>query len=291
MISEKRQAANQQNALLSTGPRSEAGKSTSSRNAISHGIFSNEIVIAKGELQEKEMEYAELLDELLHDLKPEGQLQTLLVNKIAVNYWRLRRLLCYETAEVRRLLDIVIQKFQETEEDEVEEEERFSPLKADPERPPRFYHFSLKDQLTNKDLQVQKDRVDSLRMDSLDYSADREALEFVLDNRLNKDAAQATAKDRKQAGLYLRNLSPQQKGKIKRELLEVAVERYKEMKQIIKWQQKAEIIKLCHSIPYAGDIYKVIKYESALERSILKNLTMLMTLQNERKKTCESESS
>jgi len=38
MISEKQLEANRSNALLSTGPKTEAGKKRSSMNALRHGI-------------------------------------------------------------------------------------------------------------------------------------------------------------------------------------------------------------------------------------------------------------
>ena len=40
-ITEKKVAANQQNAQHSTGPRSEAGKQNSSLNGLVHGLYSN----------------------------------------------------------------------------------------------------------------------------------------------------------------------------------------------------------------------------------------------------------
>lgn len=45
MISDKQLQANRSNALKSTGPRTEAGMSIASKNAIKHGLQATEIVI------------------------------------------------------------------------------------------------------------------------------------------------------------------------------------------------------------------------------------------------------
>ena len=51
-ISEKQLLANQRNALKSTGPRTEAGKSISKQNSTSHGLCAQQIVI-EGETQQR----------------------------------------------------------------------------------------------------------------------------------------------------------------------------------------------------------------------------------------------
>ena len=52
MISNEQQAANQANAELSTGPRTEEGKARSSQNSLKHGVFAKTIVLP-GESQLK----------------------------------------------------------------------------------------------------------------------------------------------------------------------------------------------------------------------------------------------
>ena len=49
MSSPAQAAASAANALLSTGPRTDAGKGRSSRNAVTHGLTSKQLVIAPGE--------------------------------------------------------------------------------------------------------------------------------------------------------------------------------------------------------------------------------------------------
>jgi hypothetical protein len=105
MTSEKQEQANVRNAQSSTGPVSPEGKALVARNAIKHGIFARDLVISAGDGREDEMEYHELLFELKKDLSPVGRMEMILVEKIAVNYWRLRRLVRFETGEIREQLD------------------------------------------------------------------------------------------------------------------------------------------------------------------------------------------
>jgi len=105
MTTEKQKKSNQKNALLSTGPITEKGKVIVSKNAVKHGIFTNDLVIEKGDGKEKKQEYLELLSNLINCLNPNGQLENLLVEKIAVDFWRLRRVLRFEMASIRHYLD------------------------------------------------------------------------------------------------------------------------------------------------------------------------------------------
>ena len=79
--------ANALNALSSTGPRTEQGKSTSSRNATAHGLFTDHDFIRPGE----QTLYADLDEQLNKDLAPVGMLEYELVNEIRRAMWRLRR--------------------------------------------------------------------------------------------------------------------------------------------------------------------------------------------------------
>src|SRR5262249_7417536 len=87
MTSTARAAVNAANAQLSTGPRTEAGKANSSRNAVKHGLTSKQLVIAPGE----EEQFAELHDSLHAQLAPEGVLEMGIFNIICHAAWNLER--------------------------------------------------------------------------------------------------------------------------------------------------------------------------------------------------------
>ena len=50
--SEKKIEANRRNALRSTGPTTDKGKTAASRNAIKHGLLAREVVITAGDGEE-----------------------------------------------------------------------------------------------------------------------------------------------------------------------------------------------------------------------------------------------
>ena len=102
MVSQKQLAANQQNALSSTGPRTAEGKSRSSRNAIKHGLLSKQVVLST----ESQREFNGFRMHTLTSLCPEGEIELLLADLVVASAWRLRRVM-----QVRReMLESIIQE-------------------------------------------------------------------------------------------------------------------------------------------------------------------------------------
>ncbi len=99
--STRRVAANRRNAQLSTGPRTEEGKSWSRCNAIKHGILASSLLVTQGEGAEVEAEFNEFLDGLKTSLAPVGMLEETLVEQIAVCWWRQKRALRCEAGLVK----------------------------------------------------------------------------------------------------------------------------------------------------------------------------------------------
>jgi len=115
-VSIERSGSSAQSKSKALGPRTQQGKQKSSRNATKHGIFSAVIVFKT----EPKAEYEELLEGLRVTLQPEGTLEELLVEKLAVFAWRQRRLLLAESAEIRKNTEFV-ESDQRNEEREVAE--------------------------------------------------------------------------------------------------------------------------------------------------------------------------
>lgn len=111
MLTEKRLVANQQNALLSTGPTTANGKLVVSTNAIKHGIFTRDLILSFGIGNESETDYNDLLGNLIDSLAPSNQMESLLVEKIAVDFWRLRRVLRYETGSLAESIKSLLKSF------------------------------------------------------------------------------------------------------------------------------------------------------------------------------------
>lgn len=205
MTSEKQKEANKQNALVSTGPKSIEGKNLVSQNAIKHGIFAKDLIISDGDGQENKQEYRELLDGLTASLNPAGQMECLLVEKIAVDFWRLRRVLRFETGSIRKFLDMAVHDY-----------------------------YNKKDYLGG-------------RINKTNEEIDEELAEY---RELNDKRSQKKIEELEKA--KLKNL-------------------YAE-----------DVMVKTNSLP-AGDVYeKVIKYEKAVQRSILQNIALLKRIQSMR---------
>ncbi|MCH8964815.1 MAG: hypothetical protein IIB58_07640 [Planctomycetes bacterium] len=91
--------ANRRNAKKSTGPRSAAGKAKSSRNAVKHGLLAGLIVLADHK-DEDPQQFGLLLDGLRDDYQPQSTIETMLVERLAASFWRLRRAYRFEVEAI-----------------------------------------------------------------------------------------------------------------------------------------------------------------------------------------------
>jgi len=82
-----RSATNRANALHSTGPRTEAGKAVSARNATKHGLASGQLIVPG----ENPTEFESLLNNLLQEHHPASPSEELLVGEIAQSWWLTQR--------------------------------------------------------------------------------------------------------------------------------------------------------------------------------------------------------
>jgi hypothetical protein len=91
MVTEKQLLANRENAKLG-GVKTEAGKQVVRLNAVSHGLLTNEVLLAgeDGALLKS------LTDRYMAEFQPETEIEVLLVERIVSCIWRLRRVLRVE---------------------------------------------------------------------------------------------------------------------------------------------------------------------------------------------------
>jgi hypothetical protein len=92
MISEKQIEANRNNALLSHGPVTDAGRKRSSLNALRHGITGQLTTMT----DEDRTAHDNFTQPLIHDLAPKGAMETQLAQRIATDSWRLNRISAVE---------------------------------------------------------------------------------------------------------------------------------------------------------------------------------------------------
>jgi hypothetical protein len=97
------------------GPRTEEGKEIVRWNATRHGIRSPAPVVPG---VEKKVDWEEHRDGLLESLSPEGHLELVLAERVALLSWRLHRVTRYETESIAL--------FQERTEDDLADRRRFS---------------------------------------------------------------------------------------------------------------------------------------------------------------------
>ena len=97
-LSQQQAEANRQNAQKSTGPRTPEGKAASSRNGLTHGLSGDKHFILEGEDPEA---FLRLLQDLHDHLRPVGDSEELVVQRIAAAQWRLDRAFALETGIYR----------------------------------------------------------------------------------------------------------------------------------------------------------------------------------------------
>jgi hypothetical protein len=266
-----------------TGPRTQLGKERSKHNAVKHGIFSKVAVLNC----ESQAEFDALLNRLRNDRQPVGTLEELLVEKLAVLFWRNRRFLVAEGAEIRANSEFV------------EWDGRARQFQEAVEILPRRSNGGLIRWIANPN--VLKEFVDRLKalkegieagifvpesdnviLAMLYGTDDKENWPYGLSLTyvLWSVVAALSEEERKQRGLPSPQLA---KEGLLAELRE-AINGYscygKEQAKILA--AKLELEPLRHNVPDAPQLDRLLRYETSLERSIERTLNQLERLQRMR---------
>jgi hypothetical protein len=104
-ISAAKLAANRRNGQKSKGPKTEEGKSRSRWNALKHGVLSQRLPVLH---EDDSQTYTLLLENLQRDLNPGNALEEILVEKIAMAYWRLHIAYGYEAEFARSRGEFIV---------------------------------------------------------------------------------------------------------------------------------------------------------------------------------------
>lgn len=102
MSSPTKVRANRRNSLASTGPKTAAGKAIVAANPIKHGLLSSMPLVTTFESQEA---WDAHLNGTLADLHPEGHVETALVERIALLLWRLGRVTRFEVEAINTRIE------------------------------------------------------------------------------------------------------------------------------------------------------------------------------------------
>jgi hypothetical protein len=266
-----------------TGPRTQQGKERSKRNAVTHGIFSKAVVL-KGESQ---AEFNALLNGLRNDRQPVGTMEELLVEKLAVLFWRNRRLLIAEGAEIRAHSEFV--RWNERER-QLQELVKILPQRSNGglirsiANPTVLRAFvsrlkALKEGIETGIFVPGSDNVILAMLYGID---DKENWPYGLSLTylLWSVVAALPEEERKQKGLP----SPQEAREGLLAELKEAIKAFDHhgKEQAIILAYKSELESLRQNVPDAPQVDRLLRYETSLERSIERTLNQLERLQRMR---------
>jgi hypothetical protein len=263
-VSARKVAANRQNAAKSTGPRTARGKAHSGRNAIKHGLFVMQFMDfnAQGEDPEK---YEELLGGLRAQYHPIGTAEELEVERIAVCWWRLKRAWRYENVVNRVALRDIGRRERE------EQKEYCKTLDQQEEAVILQLHSAQKEiEVTGEISQEAKQKIFAA-MPGLE--AMWPAIEKAGEELLNSLALSKT----------LRKLSAKERASSLAVCTTIAGVKFLEL--MGQWRA-ASVLELSiaqHVIPNSEALDKILRYETAIDRSLGRALDRLERLQRRRR--------
>jgi hypothetical protein len=266
-----------------TGPRTQQGKERSKHNAVTHGIFSK-VVVLKGESQ---TEFDALLNGLRNDRQPVGPLEELLVEKLATLFWRKRRLLIAEGAEIRASSEFIEWDSHERQHQELVE--LLSPRSngglirwiANPQVLQGCVNLlkELKESIKARGFVPGSDNVILTRLYGIDAKENRYyalSFSYLLWSRV----AAFPEEERKQKGLPSSQEAKERFLAKLREAIKKLGRYEKELATILAG--KLELESLRQNVPDAPQLDRLLRYETSLERSIERTLNQLERLQRMR---------
>ena len=287
MSSEKQNEANKNNALLSTGPTSKEGKKAISLNAVKHGIFAKDLIIDSGMGKEKQEDYHELLNNLIDSLNPKNQMEILLVEKISIDFWRLRRVIRFESGCIKKFIQNTLKQFYSSFEKRSNQEikKEIENKKSLIEWNTQYINYLEKGLVTfDQPIWRDKDIESEIIVDfyeiarNIDYSKKtkeennrlyreefnfEEIKAFIMKHGFSSD---------KEISIKLIELVFQKNENTKNEIINLEMQLQKNQ---CDDYLNAEIC----SIPESESVDKIMKYENSIQRSISQNLVLLKKLQ------------
>jgi len=284
--SQKQLEANRKNAKRG-GVKTEEGKAIVKFNALKHGLLARETVVTVGDGAENPDEFNSLLEDLTAQFKPEGTLEEMLVEKIAVAYWRLRRACRCEVGLIRNELDRITDDFygrtildaktdEQIDSQIVQERESFESWKKDRNDLAQMHHegrplHGIYDRQVNWDW-LWENLTDPFPQDEDDGTEDENDGEEWPPQKVRQ---------------YLNGQGGWSDDDVWKGLIEVCDQRMEyHQRQIAALEKQREQNKLrldalrqLSSVPPEGAVDRLLRYEGAIERQFYKALNQLERLQ------------
>ena len=272
----------------STGPRTLRGKKRSSKNALKHGIFSKVAVLTS----ESRADYKELLGGLQDYWQPEGKMEELLVDKLAVLFWRYKRVTQAETAEIERVAEFLEQsewtrqlKAADTCEDLASFSKGMLYHASNPHVIERVVELleGLRDQIKVRGLDLDKDKDLLIKIYGSPVDGEIRSEFFlryaVLVLELQKDSK---TKDSKANDEWV--LRPEDSSRLALRAVDKEIKMLKQLQKSCEEEEekKLEYAEKAAVIPPEGTMVRLMRYEASLERSIDRTLIQLERFQRMR---------
>lgn len=285
MTSQKQIEANSQNAQLSTGPTTANGKMIVSTNAIKHGIFTKDLILVSDIGQESEEDYREILNNLIDSLSPCNQMESLLVEKIAVDFWRLRRTIKFETGSIVQGIKKLLQEFYSygsPNNDKIDAQISYKQRLI-------TWNLAYIECLTNSEVAFDQPQWKGNNINS-DIAEDFCLIAKSI-TALTKGEREMLYNSHELSFEHLRALLNKygytESKKISTKLIEIYLQQNESIEREIQQLSKQKLMndasdKLTYMLgmaPAADNTDKILKYERSLQKSIFQNLFMLKKLQ------------
>ena len=274
--------------LKPSGPKSEIGRRRSSRNSITHGIFSD-VTVLPGESRQR---YLALLKDLREALLPVGGVEDLLVEKLVAIAWRHRRLLNAESAEIRRASDFYA--WDET----MRQSREAKTTEAEVAKSISYSDTSLIREIRNpvilkRSLELLSELRQNIKATGFDRDRDSGALSIIYGSHTNLHGdlkqsyddwaatAELSEEERESQGCA----TPEQCTKYFLSDLSKEIGRLqtfqRQQNAIESKRAKLEVQRRC--VPESKDVDRLLKYEASLERSFDRTLNQLERIQRQRR--------
>jgi hypothetical protein len=223
------------------------------------------------------------MNDLRDNLQPEGALEVMLVEKLVLSAWRLRRLITAETAEIQMAID-----FSGLDAEQVERENGISKFSI---RFEGLIREIANPEVLERCLELLKELRDEIGDNGFDYDSDSQSL-TKLYGELSSGRWQRTLFDSYQTWSLTAKCSEgerQQHGyatadECKKNVLDEVDAEIKRLEQYKKAQSERTMLEaLRQRVPHTPQFDHLLRYEASLERGFDRTLSQLERLQRTRR--------
>ena len=282
-VSSKQLEANRKNAQQG-GVKTLEGKAIVKYNALKHGLLAKEVVITTGDGAESQEEFNTLLEDLKAQINPMGTLEEMLVEKVAVAYWRLRRVYRYEVGLIRQQLDNTVDNFYgETDWGSRRENKTEQEIERAIEDNKNWIKDWKKDKRDLKKLHKEGKPLEEI----YDWEENWDWLQDRVRGSLMEAGIRDDSLEPKQLKEFLINKKGWNEEDIWQVLIEICDERITHHEDTItglekerkRNQLKLQVIERLGNVPSKEELERLLRYEGAIERQFYKALNQLERVQ------------